>query len=76
MSEPKLLRAIYVDDDNNVDLPKSAINSSNPKIKSVTNGTSANEVITNDMFIFSPIFKFMPSVVNGKILIRYGGYIL
>ena len=52
MSEPKLLRAIYVDDDNSVDLSKSAINSSNPKIKSVTNGTSANEVITNDMFIF------------------------
>ena len=73
MSEPKLLRAIYVDDDNNVDLSKSAINSSNPKIKSVTNGTSANEVITNDMFIFSPTSESMPSVVNGKILIRYKG---
>ena len=73
MSEPKLLRAIYVDDDNSVDLSKSAINGSNPKIKSVTNGTSANEVITNDMFIFSPTAESMPSVVNGKILIRYEG---
>ena len=73
MSEPKLLRAIYVDDDNSVDLSKSAINSSNPKIKSVTNGTSSNEVITNDMFIFSPTSESMPSAVNGKILIRYEG---
>ena len=73
MSEPKLLRAIYIDDDNSVDLSKSAINSSNPKIKSVTNGTSANEVITNDMFIFSSTSESMPSVVNGKILIRYEG---
>lgn len=73
MSEPKLLRAIYVDDDNSVDLSKSAINSSNPKIKSVTNGTSTNEVITNDMFIFSPTSESMPSAVNGKILIRYEG---
>ena len=73
MSEPKLLRAIYVDDDNSVDLSKSAINSSNPKIKSVTNGTSANEVVTNDMLIFSPTSESMPSAVNGKILIRYQG---
>ena len=73
MSEPKLLRAIYVDDDNSVDLSKSAINSSNPKIKSVTNGTSANEVITNDMFIFFFFFESMPSVVNGYFLIRYEG---
>ena len=73
MSEPKLLRAIYVDDDNSVDLSKSAINSSNPKIKSVTNGTSANEVVTNDMFIFSPTFEFMLSAVAGKILIRFQG---
>ena len=73
MSEPKLLRAIYVDDDNSVDLSKSAINSSNPKIKSVTNGTATNEVITNDMFIFSPTSESMPSAVNGKILIRYEG---
>lgn len=73
MSEPKLLRAIYVDDDNNVDLSKSAINSSNPKIKSITNGTSTGEAITKDIFIFSPTSESMPAVVNGKILIRYEG---
>lgn len=73
MSEPKLLRAIYVDDDNSVDLSKSAINNSNPKIKSVTNGTLIGEVITKDMFIFSSTSESMPAVINGKILIRYEG---
>lgn len=71
MSEPKLLRALYVDDDNNIDLLKSSSNNNNPKIKSLTCGSALGEAITTDIFIFSPSSETMPSVVNGKILIRY-----
>lgn len=71
MSEPKLLRALYVDDDNYIDLLKSSSNNNNPKIKSLTCGSASGEAITTDIFIFSPSSETMPSVVNGKILIRY-----
>lgn len=72
MSEPKLLRALYVDDNNTIDLSKSSFNAtSNPKIKSLMCGSASGEAITSDIFIFSPTSEDLPTVVNGKILIRY-----
>lgn len=71
MSEPKLLRALYVDNDNNIDLLKSSSNNSNPKIKSLMCGSANGEAITSDIFIFSSTLEDLPTVVNGKILIRY-----
>lgn len=71
MSEPKLLRALYVDDSNCVDLSKSSSSNASPKIKSLTCGNAAGEAITADIFIFSPTSEAIPSAVNGKILIRY-----
>lgn len=72
MSEPKLLRALYVDDNNIIDLSKSSFNAtSNPKIKSLMCGSATGEAITTDLFIFSSTSEAAPSVTNGKILIRY-----
>lgn len=71
--EPKLLRALFINDNNIVDLTESRSPnySTYPKIKNITGGSGTNEALTKDIFIFSPSTDAMPAVINGKILVRY-----